>query len=156
MAERAARRSARGERHEIHDEVENFQDAVTSMWSSSFPASRFSDLMIGWNEKTGAHLKASRSFASAMSALAERQGKLMLELAQSIEMEAPTDGHMRSASMKFRSDKVDHVFDETADILREAGQLITEAQVNALNLMKPVARRNNPRLVASLEDTEAA
>lgn len=156
MAERAARRSARNERHEINDEVENFQDAVSSIWGSAFPAGQFSDFLIGWNEKTGTHLKASRSLASAMSALAQRQGKLMVELAQSIEMEAAGDGRMRGGSVKFRSDKVDHVFDETADILREANHLISEAQINALNLLKPMATRSNPRLVASIEDTEAA
>jgi len=157
MAERAVRRSARNERHEVNDEVENFQDAVSSIWGSASPVDRFSEFLIGWNEKAAAHLRATRSLADAANALARRQGKLMLELAQSIEMEAPTDGRSRSASMKFRSDKVDHVFDETADILREANQLMSEAQVSALNLLKPMmTAKGNPRLVTSIEETEAA
>jgi hypothetical protein len=63
---------------------------------------------------------------------------------------------LRSMSMKIKPEKVDRLFDEASDILREAHLLMLEAQVNTLNLLRPMGLESSPRVVASVEDREAA
>jgi hypothetical protein len=157
MTERTTKRAARGERHTMVGNVEHLREAAAAMWSPALTAPHFSDAIIGWNEKALEHMKTGRDLGSALGMLARRQGKLMMEVAQSFELDAAADDRgPRGASVKIRTDKVDHIFDEASDILREAGHIMAEAQINALNWLRPLATEGNPRLIASVEDHEAA
>lgn len=155
MTERR-KQSTRGERHSLDENVEQLHKTVSSFWSPALSADRLSDMLIGWNEKAVEQMKSSRAIGSAFGALAHRQSRLFMEFAQAFELDATAGGAPRTASMKMNPDKVDHIFDEASDILREASQIMSEAQVNALNWLRPSMIEGNPTPVATVEDRDAA
>lgn len=138
MTDRAGRKSSRTETHTLGDEAENIRQAVSLMWGPAFSASGMSDVFLNWSERASEQVKTNRRVAEAAKALAQRQGKLFVEFAQSLEMEVPAETTAAKVpGLKIKTGKLDHLFDEAADIMRDASHLFAEAQIETLNLMRP-------------------
>ncbi|MCE9649407.1 MAG: hypothetical protein K8R18_07265 [Parvibaculum sp.] len=137
MADRAARKSTRSETYSPGDEAESIRHAVSLFWGPAFSASGMSDAMLRWSERAGEQIKTSRRVAEAAASLAQRQGKLAVEFAQSIEMDIASEQTARVPSIKIKTDRLDHLFEEAADIMRETSNLFAETQISAMNLMRP-------------------
>lgn len=137
MADRTARKSTRTESFSPGDDAENIRQAVSLFWGPAFSAGGMSDTLLHWSERASEQIKTGRQVAEAASALAQRQGKLLVELAQSVEMEVAAEQTAKVPSLRIKTDKLGHLFEEAADIMREASHIMAEAQINTLNLMRP-------------------
>lgn len=137
MADRAARKSTRTESLSPGHDADSIRQAVSLFWGPAFSAGGMSDALLRWSECASDQIKTGRWVAEAASSLAQRQGKLLIELAQAIETDVTAEqSTAKVPSIKIKRDKLDHLFEEAADIMREASHIVAEAQVNTLNLMR--------------------